>query len=72
MNNMVFDRLAIEDVPKNWAKVEIAFLSDERIEVRVGTRKRLTYNYPEMGFEDRRSGKHSSAWTMLSVLANHD
>ena len=53
----------------SWDEVEIAFLSDERIEIWVGGKHRSTHNYGELGFEDRRTGKPNLAWVMLRELA---
>ena len=59
-----------------WQEIEIAFLSDERVEIR-SDRKRETYNYAELGFRDRRSGKGEEpkpnrAWVTLREMAMHD
>jgi hypothetical protein len=58
-----------EKKPLSWQEIEIAFLSDERVEIRSGTNSRTTYNYGELGFEDRRNGKPSLAWARLRELA---
>ena len=55
-------------VPVDWEDIEITFLSDERVSVKTGNENR-TYNYAEMGFEDRRSGKPNRAWGLLRTLA---
>jgi hypothetical protein len=52
----------------NWEKINISFLSDERVQVEVG-RQVETRNYVEMGFEDKRSGKPNQAWGLLRALA---
>jgi hypothetical protein len=57
-------RLRIE----NWEDLEIAFLSDTRVQFRAGT-ELATYNYEELGFGDRRSGKPNSAWVEFRNLA---
>ena len=51
-----------------WENIEISFLSDERVQIRVG-KKTETRNYAEFGFEDHRSGKPSRAWASLRALA---
>src|ERR1017187_6018721 len=51
-----------------WDAIEISFLSDERVQIRSGTSTE-TFNYGEMGFEDRRNGKPNRAWLTLRVLA---
>jgi len=58
-----------EKKPLAWQEIEIAFLSDERVEIRSGDNSRTTYNYSELGFEDRRNGKPSLAWAVLLELA---
>jgi hypothetical protein len=52
----------------NWDGIEIAFLSDERVQVRRGSHSE-TLNYAEFGFEDGRSGKPDQAWMTLRCLA---
>jgi hypothetical protein len=60
--------VVLESPPTSWSEIEIAFLSDERVEICVaGDRK--TYNFGELGFEDRRNGNPTEAWTMLRKLA---
>lgn len=56
------------NAPHSWQEIELAFLSDERVEVYSGG-NRKTFNYDELGFEDRRNGKQNSAWVMLRELA---
>jgi hypothetical protein len=51
-----------------WEDITISFLSDERVQVEVGKQLK-TFNYAEMGFEDRRNGKPNNAWGLLRVLA---
>lgn len=55
--------------PLSWQEIEIAFLSEERVEIRSGSNCRTTYNYGELGFEDRRNGKPGLAWVTLRELA---
>ena len=52
----------------DWEDIEITFLSDERVQVRMGEQN-PTYNYAEMGFADSRSGKPNQAWRLLRTLA---
>jgi hypothetical protein len=52
----------------SWDRVEISFLSDERVQIRNGTRTE-TRNYAELGFADSRSGKPNRAWETLRALA---
>lgn len=52
----------------DWNKIEIKFLSDERISISAGEHKE-TRNYAEFGFEDRRIGKPNKAWGVLRDLA---
>ena len=51
-----------------WEDIEISFISDERVQVKVRTQL-PTYNYAEMGFADKRSRKPNQAWGMLRALA---
>jgi hypothetical protein len=55
----------------SWQKIEISFLSDERVEICKGS-KRETLNYSEFGFADRRNGKPNRAWVMLRDLSGRD
>src|SRR5690349_15383347 len=57
-----------ELTPKSWQELEIAFLSDKRVEICSGG-IRETYNYDELGFADRRNGIPNRAWTMLCEIA---
>lgn len=52
----------------HWEDVEISLISDERVQVKCGTQPQ-TYNYAEMGCEDKRSGKPSQVWILLRTLA---
>ena len=52
----------------DWEDITISFLSDERVQVDGGTQTG-TYNYAEMGFTDRRSGRPNQAWGVLRALA---
>jgi hypothetical protein len=64
--------LAIQAVEGGvWKDIEISFISDERVQVKVGTQVQ-TLNYTEMGFQDRRSGKPNQAWGLLRGLAQGD
>ncbi len=59
----------------SWDEIEIRFLSDHRIEVKLGASIE-TYNYHEIGFADRRAKegtpKPNEAWTTLRALAEAD
>jgi len=52
----------------NWENITILFLSDERVQVEAGATAG-TYNYAEMGFMDKRSGRPNQAWGILRTLA---
>jgi hypothetical protein len=57
-----------------WQEIEITFLSDHRVEIFCGDTDRRTYNYGDLGFQDRRSGKNQApkptrAWVLLCELA---
>jgi len=58
-------------VRATWQEIEIAFTSDERVQIR-NSAKIETRNYGEFGFEDRRSGKPKQAWAALRELAERD
>jgi hypothetical protein len=51
-----------------WRDIEISFVSDERVQIRIGTSTE-TRNYAEFGFQDRRNGNPSRAWQTLRRLA---
>jgi hypothetical protein len=59
----------IEANATSWTEIEIAFTSDERVEICIGAAGRETRNFAELGFEDRRNGIPAKAWVMLRVLA---
>jgi hypothetical protein len=52
-----------------WEDVRITFLSDERVEIQIGS-QRETRNYEEMGFGDRRNGTPTKSWILLRGLAS--
>jgi hypothetical protein len=54
--------------PTSWTEIEIAFLSEHRVEIRSGN-SRKTYNYGELGFADRRNGVPNRAWVTLREMA---
>jgi len=56
--------------PSSWPEIEITFLSDERVEICSGD-ARKTYNYSELGFEDRRNGRPNRAWIKLREMAEN-
>ena len=62
---------ASNQAPMSWQEIEIAFLSDERIEICSGG-SRTTYNYAEFGFADRRSQKPIQAWAILREMSSSD
>jgi hypothetical protein len=53
---------------KSWPEIDVAFTSEERVEVCSGGRQK-TYNYHELGFVDRRNGKPNRAWIMLREMS---
>lgn len=60
-----------KDITKSvtdWTMIEISFLSDERVEIRIEG-KTETRNYAELGFADGRNEKPIRAWQTLDVLA---
>jgi hypothetical protein len=52
----------------SWDRIEILFLSDERVQISSGTNAE-SRNYCELGFADRRNGKPNLAWVTLRALA---
>jgi hypothetical protein len=54
--------------PKEWSDIEISYLSDERVQIRIG-RKLETLNYAEFGFQDGRTQNPVMAWRTLRRLA---
>ena len=56
--------------PKLWQDIEISFLSDERVQIRVANQIQ-TLNYAEFGFEDHRNQKPNRAWITLRVFAEY-
>lgn len=54
--------------PSDWQEVEIWFVSDERVQIKVGEYTE-TRNYTEFGFEDGRTKKPDRAWVTLRELA---
>jgi hypothetical protein len=64
------DGTAKEEKPRatSWQEVKISFVSDERVQIRIGTWTE-TCNYGELGFRDRRDGKPNRAWICLRMFA---
>ena len=65
-----------EKKPGRWQDIEITFLSDHRVSIRTSQTAPKTYNYGELGFQDRRSGKSEEpkpnrAWVTLCQMAKH-
>ena len=54
--------------PRRWDEVVVVFLSDERIQITVGTQTE-TRNYAEMGFASKKNGMPIRAWDMLRRIA---
>jgi hypothetical protein len=57
------------DSVRSWKDVEIAFLSDHRVEICYRAKSRESCSYGELGFEDRRTGNPNRAWIVLHALA---
>lgn len=62
------ERSTIGPSVANWNAIEISFISDFTIQIRIGT-KIENCNYSEFGFEDRRNGKPNQAWVTLRDMA---
>jgi hypothetical protein len=55
--------------PTEWEEIELSFIGDHDVEVRVAGSKARKVNYREIaGFEDRRNGKPSKEWAMLVLF----
>jgi hypothetical protein len=55
----------------DWGDIEIIFLSDERIQIKIGPHLD-TKNYAEMGFGSKKNGTPLAAWVTLRELARSD
>jgi hypothetical protein len=55
-------------VEGGWEHIEIVFLSDERVQIRIG-KSIETRNYAEFGFQDGRNQNPNRAWETLRRLA---
>jgi hypothetical protein len=53
---------------RDWGDIEISFLSDERVQITVGSHTE-TRNYAEMGFASKLNGKPVLAWVTLRAMA---
>jgi hypothetical protein len=51
-----------------WEDIEISFLSDERVQITMGTQTE-TRNYEEMGFASKQNGTPVLAWSTLRMMA---
>jgi hypothetical protein len=52
-----------------WQDIEIVFLSDHRVQIRVNGKQTEPANYAELGFADGRSENPNKAWGTLRSLA---
>lgn len=57
------------DAPTSWENIEIWFLSDVKVQIRVNGVITEPCNYAELGFEDGRDETPTQAWALLRVLA---
>jgi hypothetical protein len=53
----------------DWRNVEIVFLSDFRVQIRMNGKQSEPTNYAELGFDDGRSENPNRAWLALRSLA---
>jgi hypothetical protein len=51
-----------------WEDIEISFLSDERVQIRIGAHTE-TRNHAEMGFASKQNGQPVLAWGALRTMA---
>jgi hypothetical protein len=54
---------------KKWESIEILFLSDHRIQIRVNGKSMESQNFAEFGFADGRTQNANKAWELLRVMA---
>jgi hypothetical protein len=54
---------------KKWQSIEILFLSDLRVQIRIDGKNMETLTYAELGFADGRTQNPNKAWEVLRVLA---
>jgi len=54
-----------------WEDVEITFLSDHRVQIRINGKLEEPANYAELGFDDGRSQNPNKAWLTLRSLAEN-
>ena len=54
---------------KKWQSIEILFLSDHRIQIRVNGKSMEALNFAEFGFADGRTQNANKAWELLRALA---
>jgi hypothetical protein len=54
---------------KKWQSIEILFLSDHRIQIRVNGKSMESRNFAEFGFADGRTQNANKAWELLRVMA---
>jgi hypothetical protein len=64
------DKRANSEAP-GWDRVEILFLSDERVQIFNGSKKE-TLNYAELGFADGRKDTPNQAWLTLRAMAEQN
>jgi hypothetical protein len=54
--------------PENWEDIELTFIGDHDLEIRVGDKVQKVHYKEIEGFEDRRTGKPSQLWAMVRVF----
>jgi hypothetical protein len=55
----------------DWQAIEIVFLSDHRVQIRINGKQTQPANYAELGFADGRSENPNKAWLTLRLLAEN-
>jgi hypothetical protein len=55
----------------DWQAIEIVFLSDFRVQIRINGKQTPPVNYAELGFADGRSENPNKAWLILRFLAEN-
>jgi hypothetical protein len=55
---------------RNWQSIEILFVSDHRLQIRINGKNMESLNFAEFGFADGRSQNPNRAWELLRAMAD--
>jgi hypothetical protein len=61
---------AFSKPPTSWKEIDITFLSDHQVQIRVGSERRA-FDYAELGLADQRNGTPNLAWNELRKMAGN-